>query len=41
MTPTEFFTSPLGIGIVMTCIGFAVALRCYLEIAVSESQGVE
>lgn len=32
MTPTEFFTSPLGIGIVMAGIGFAVALLCYLEI---------
>lgn len=32
MTPIEFFTSPLGIGIVMAGIGFAVALLCYLEI---------
>lgn len=35
MTPTEFFTSPLGIGIVMAGIGFAVALICYLGIEAS------
>lgn len=31
MTPTEFFTSPLGIGIVMAGIGFAIALFCLLD----------
>lgn len=31
MSPTEFFTSPLGIGIVMAGIGFAIALFCLLD----------